>query len=649
MDNILQRYLAYLIFPVIACFLALILTRVCVSLLPAFGLMDVPGGRHIHKKITPKGGGIAIIISFIAAWFCFSVSPWNYYIGEMSITFLRQIAVPGGLIIFIGLLDDRYNIRARYKLLGQIGVGVLCWYFGIKFTDFFDIQFSSWVSCIVTTIWIVGFINAFNLIDGMDGLAAGLGIVSSVCMAVIFIFQHTPTNVVVMLCFAGACLGFLYYNFHPARIFMGDTGSMFLGFMMAVVGILTTTKLATFSAVSIPLLAAGVPVFDVFLAIWRRTARKILRKQSGETDENHKIMSGDKEHLHHRILDRNNSQAKATLVIYAFAVVFACIAVALVVFKDQTKGLAFIIVLGTFVAAIRRLATIELWNSAKVLVNGIHQPKRGVLVALAHPFIDTFFLTISFMVSYYLFNNFIWNSLVIQKLLLSTCYNILPALCLLHIGGAYKRFWFKASASDYKKIFELLFIGHMINVAIQYKFFYVGDIKLFVAECLIFTLTSSFLIVGERMSLRYLKSNMMRNLYMNQATHIKSTKVLLYGGGMRCRFFLNEKFGNIESDPIEIVGLVDDSIALRGQYVYGQKVLGCYRDLEKIFEKKRFEKIIVSSPKISSNKKKIVKGFCRRHKVKLSELVFEEREVSKDRCEKELFTEDSKESEGREE
>lgn len=638
MNPIIQKNLAYVIFPAVACFLSLVLTRICITVLPMLGFVAHPGGRHIHKKITPKAGGIAIIIAFALTWLIFLNSPWNYFIGEMSLEFLGKISIPAGLLIILGLIDDKFAIRARYKLIGQIIVGLVCCYVGVRFPNIFKFQLSTFWSYTLTTIWIVGFINAFNLIDGLDGLAAGLGVVSCASMTAIFIFEHTPLNTVVVLCLAAACLGFLKYNFHPARIFMGDTGSMFIGFMLAVVGIASTAKVATFSAVLIPLLAAGVPIFDVFLAIWRRLVKRFLKGQveaDGNSedkkvaDSENNIMDADKEHLHHRLMDRHVSQRKATLILYGISLLLGTLAVAMVFFKDKAQGLAFIIILTAFVTAIRYLATVELWNSTKAIINGVKSPKKGFLIAMCHPFYDLFILFIAFAGSFYLFNKFVPTAKPVTALLLLTFYNILPIVILLHVGRTYKRYWMRASSSDYIRLAELLFAGHLMNFIIQYFVHRAGikDFKIFLAQYLIYFLLSSAFIVIERMFLRYIRTAFMKNLYLKNHHHESVPKAIVYGGGLRCRYYLTERFSTIEHDPIDVIGIIDDMPAMRGQYVYGHKVLGSIDDLDEIYKKKPFARLIISSKKISDAKKQIVKNFGEKYKINVTDIVFEEKQI----------------------
>jgi hypothetical protein len=412
---------------------------------------------------------------------------------------------------------------------------------------------------------------------------------------------------------------------------MGDTGSMFIGFMLAVIGIESSAKIATFSSVLVPLLAAGVPVFDVFLAIWRRLSRRILQGQAVPEDvdgecSSDKIMSGDREHLHHRLLDRHESQRKTTIIMYGISLVLGILAVSLVLFKDKVQGLAFIIILGAFVTAIRYLATVELWNSTKVIVNGIHNPKKGLIVAMSHPFFDIFILSFSFIFSYYLFHTFTYSAQTVSALALLTFYNILPVVVMLHLGRTYKRFWVRASATTYIKLAEMLLLGHLLNFIIHYSINRgeIKDFKIFLAQFIIFILFSSALIIAERMALRYLRTAFLKNLYLKN--HLKDSipRALVYGGGLRCRFFLTERFNSIEENPIDIIGIIDDQPAIRGQYVYGFKVIGNINDLEELYKKNPFNRFIISSREIDSQKRERAKEFCKKYDIKLTELIFQE-------------------------
>jgi len=471
LDELINKYSLYLLMPALALVISMFLTKHCIWILPKFGLLDQPGGRHIHEKVTPKGGGIAFIIAFFVVWcaLCFIAGDLP---GVMNFAFLLKLAGPTAILVLTGIVDDRFEISARYKLLGQIVVAAICWGVDIRLDTIFDIELSSAVSFVVTIVWIVGFVNAFNLVDGMDGLAAGLAVVSSVCMATIFTFQHSPFDAIVVLIIAGACLGFLRFNFYPARLFMGDTGSMFLGFMFAVIGIVSTSKKATFSAILIPLLASGVPFFDVMLAIWRRSAKKVIRKLSpdgDDVDQQTAVMGADKEHLHHRMLDKHESQHKTAIYLYVIGLIFGLSSIVLLFAGDHSRAVAFIIVLLVSGVVIRRFATVEIWNSTKAIVRGVNRPKKNLMISFIHPFFDTATLLLSYSAAFFIFYQLSYSDFIRQEVYLHVLYAVLPVVAIVSVGGGYQRYWLRACSLDYMHLAKLLLAGFTVSAVVIFR------------------------------------------------------------------------------------------------------------------------------------------------------------------------------------
>ena len=272
---IYQKIFPFIFYPAIAFLVSLILTKLSLRILPAFGVLAHLGERHIHKKAVPTGGGVAIVGAFfITAVVYLLISKQSVGLGVVNFTFIYKIILPVSVLVLGGILDDRFALSAKYKLSFQFVVYALCWYNGIAFSSILGFVLPGYLSFILTVFWIFIFMNAFNLIDGIDGLAAGLGLVASICMGVVLILSRFSVEAVFILCLGGACLGFLRYNFYPAKLFMGETGSTFIGFMFAVIGIVSSNKALTLSAVMIPILAVGVPMFDGLLALWRRFGRK---------------------------------------------------------------------------------------------------------------------------------------------------------------------------------------------------------------------------------------------------------------------------------------------------------------------------------------------------------------------------------------
>ena len=291
--------------------LALIFTPIAIFLAPKIGAVDVPKDeRRMHDKPMPRFGGLAIFVGTMVSIAIFIIPENPNLVG---------ILVGGVLIYFLGLIDDIKGLPAKVKFLGQIAIACIVYALGIRIhfiTAFFSPDyevtfFPEAIAFVLTILWIVGITNTINLIDGLDGLAGGVALIASLSIAYSAYIVSTPLGISIptlaMLALAGSVLGFLPYNFNPAKIFMGDSGSLFLGFMLAVLAIEGATKSATVVATIAPVLVLGVPIFDTAFAILRR----LINKKP--------IMEADKGHLHHRIMAAGFGQKRAVLMLYGIS------------------------------------------------------------------------------------------------------------------------------------------------------------------------------------------------------------------------------------------------------------------------------------------------------------------------------------------
>lgn len=283
------------------------------------GAVDHPNARRINKKPMPSAGGLAIFFSFLVASLILMpivLKNWE----QSYFDYILPVTLGGLIIVVTGFLDDIYELRPRVKMLGIVSAAVLIWYF----TDFrFDsfkipfggplIAFGSFLTFFVTVIWIVGITNAINFLDGLDGLVAGVSIISLVTMGLIsnfFLFQSDIYLTLTIFVLIAAIAGFFPYNYNPAIIYMGDTGALFVGFMISVLS-LQGLKNATAVAVISPVIVLGVPIVDTAVAILRR-------KLSGK-----KVSEADRMHLHHRLLAMGFTHRGAVLVVYGIAMLFS--------------------------------------------------------------------------------------------------------------------------------------------------------------------------------------------------------------------------------------------------------------------------------------------------------------------------------------
>jgi len=260
----------------------LIITPLVKRLAIKSGVVDQPDKRKIHDKVMPRMGGLAIFIGVLTG----SLAGGLY---ENRIT---AITLGAFMIVILGIVDDKHNLSARIKFIVQILVACIIVSTGLKMEflsiPFWDLRFDlGWLAYPLTILWIVGITNAINLIDGLDGLAAGISVIGLSTIAVMAFSADKILIFSLSLVVIGSTIGFLFYNFHPAKIFMGDTGSLFLGYVISVLSLLGLYKSVTLFSVVIPIIILGVPIFDTTFAIIRR----ILNKQP--------ISAPDKSHIHH--------------------------------------------------------------------------------------------------------------------------------------------------------------------------------------------------------------------------------------------------------------------------------------------------------------------------------------------------------------
>ena len=298
---------------VVAFIAAILLTPLVKRLAFRLGAVDAPNYRKVHARIMPRLGGLAIYCAFIIGFFFLK------YMTDFKSEYAYAILIAATIIVITGIIDDMREISAKAKLLGQvIAACIVVFGGGIQMTSinlpFDGILNFGWLAIPLTIIWIVGVTNAVNLIDGLDGLAAGVSTIALATLAVMAMLMQNGIVIAMASILAAATIGFLVFNFHPAKIFMGDTGALFLGFMISVLALLGF-KNVTFISFIIPIIILGVPISDTFFAIVRR-----LRQKKKWSDP-------DKSHLHHRLLDLGFSHRQTVLLIYAIAAVFGVVAI----------------------------------------------------------------------------------------------------------------------------------------------------------------------------------------------------------------------------------------------------------------------------------------------------------------------------------
>ncbi len=338
---------------------ALLVTPMVTQWASRKGICDYPSSRRVHHDCIPRAGGIALFVSFSLAYTAGLL--WVSEEFRPMLLFREQaFFFTGGCCIFLlGLWDDIKQLSPWIKFSGQVGVALLVWFGGIdvellSVTLHRGIVLPEWLSLCITIFWVVLLINAINLIDGLDGLAAGICLFVSITLLVLSLSSGKPMFIIGLSALAGSCLGFLRYNFNPASIFMGDCGSYFLGYVLASLTIQGAMKSHATVALLIPIIALGVPLLDTLLTPIRRF---ILGKA---------MFHPDQSHIHHILLKLGYSHRRVVMIIYGVTVFLGLIALAFVFVKDQRA--AFILVLpGALVfLVVKKLGYLEYIAADKV-------------------------------------------------------------------------------------------------------------------------------------------------------------------------------------------------------------------------------------------------------------------------------------------
>ena len=347
---------------VLAVLTAAILTPITIKIAYKVGAVDVPkDARRMHSKTMPRMGGLAFILAFFVAIIYMLLTG-----GIADTTNLFGFFIGLAIVASVGFLDDFYQLKAWQKLIAQIiaaivviASGLRICYVNIPFLALYGLN--DVLSIIITFGWIIGVTNALNLIDGLDGLATGVSAISTLALTVIFILNGAGELPIIMtVALLGGLIGFLPYNFNPAKTFMGDVGSNSLGFILATVSMIGMAKTYTFMAIILPVVVLGLPIFDTLFAIFRR----VLHHKS--------IMEADRGHLHHKLIDAGLSQRQAVLTLYAVTAVLGILAVVIL-----ESNVWKVVILAAILAVLSVLGSKNLVSGRKTMLK--KKDERNIL------------------------------------------------------------------------------------------------------------------------------------------------------------------------------------------------------------------------------------------------------------------------------
>ena len=342
----------------------LVLTPVFRDIFRSYGIVDQPDRRRkMHAHPIPRVGGIPIFIAYALALYPYPHTPAalaNY------LPLIQKLAPAATVVFATGLIDDLIGLKPWQKLLGQLVAAYLAYWAGVRVLAVGGVGAGTWWSLPITLFWLIACTNAFNLVDGLDGLAAGVGLVATLTLLVAALIHPNPALASASVPLVGALLGFLCYNFNPATVFLGDSGALLIGFLLGCFGAVWTQKSDALISLTVPLLALSIPLIDVSLAILRRFLR------------NQPIFAADRGHIHHRLIDRGLTPRRAVLVLYLVCAMAAGFALLLTMpHAGRYFGLVMLAVCAVVWFGVRQLRYAEFGLASRLLFGGELQRTLG--------------------------------------------------------------------------------------------------------------------------------------------------------------------------------------------------------------------------------------------------------------------------------
>jgi UDP-N-acetylmuramyl pentapeptide phosphotransferase/UDP-N-acetylglucosamine-1-phosphate transferase len=568
-----------------------LLTPVARRLSRSVGMVDQPRRRHTHEQPTPTGGGIALFLGFHAACFAMFVLPWAPFVGSLDAVWWWHFLLLSTVIVCTGILDDRFELKPLIKLGMQILVAVLAFCFDMRIEIILGVSLPLPLDLVLTVLWFVTIINAFNLIDGMDGLATGLALIASVGMAGSFLIRHMPADALVLIGAVGCCLAFLRYNFHPASIFLGDSGSMFLGFLLASVAVSSGgAKATTFTSIMVPFLAIGIPIFDTALAVWRRTVRGMVGKaEAGEREESVRVFTGDVDHVHHRLLRSGLSYRATATWLYTLAIGLVAVGLLSMLYHSHATGIYIIAFVAITYVVVRHLARLELWTSGQFILQGLHRPSWHVAGMIAYPVVDVCAFGLALAIGTYFGGGFEgllgWKELWVDQL---SVWVGVPFLCIF-AARTYSRVWSRARISEFIMLASGIAAGSLIAAGITA----VVDIisaRALILQCMLHATISITLVAG----IRTIPRAVIDTMAGRDRGH-SSRRALLIGASPQAALYIMDQGLRLANDrsSTHILGYIDNDRQLHGRYVGGQLVHGGVDHLEEEIRAHSIDMLVV--------------------------------------------------------
>ena len=600
----------------------LILTPIVRELNRKLGMVDKPDPRRINKVPIPRGGGLAIVLGLALSYGTFMLVTGRPAMFGMSQTVFCRMSVLALAVALLGLADDRFSLPPKLKLLGQLVIAFLAWFWAdLGFSDLWP-ELPQWLDCALTVFWITGAINAFNLIDGLDGLASGLALIAVVGMAGGVFFVGDPSHTLFYFAIAGGLLGFLRYNYHPATVFLGDCGSMFIGFVVSTLPLASHVPNSFLVSVGVPLLAMGVPIFDTSLAIVRRLIRRLIAR--GDAGAEGKVMTADADHLHHRILRATGlNQRRTAWILYGIAV--AGVLFGLVAMSLQSRAGGLWLAAVAFAAiVIFKDATIELFDAGRLLNRVAHSEDRTSRRRFAVWTVPFYVVAdIVALIGVYFFCAFALGLRQDEHAIRSYLpVRIVSVFVFLVLFNTYRTVWSRAVGSNYFRLFLACMFGSVAGSVFLYYWPSTVAVRINAV-----TFAYAVLSFSALLTIRVFRGFVRDLFYALDCSRLRNRKdvsrVLVYGAGLRYKSFRRELVRSTSANDRIIVGLLDDNVYLKGRYIGGIRIFGTIQDAPEVINRLNVDAVVIACV-VSDDWLKVVKDLLAPTGVKITRFGFSE-------------------------
>ena len=580
--------------------LSLIITPWVIRFAHSIGALDTPGGRKVHSKITPRIGGLAIfgsiLLSVLAIYTLFPV-----FFAGIQENILEVVIVGICLtgIFALGFWDDLKPLSPGIKFGVQFIIATLVYFAGFKISvvtnpigsGFINIEL---IEFPITLLWIVGVTNAFNLIDGLDGLASGVASIACVSIFTVSAISGQIWMAVLALIFAGSLVGFLRYNFRPARIFLGDSGSLVIGFSLALLSIQSATKISTGFALLFPLLVLGLPIVDTLISMVRRFLGSFLPRNNKEGSQSlfnsiYGMFRPDRSHIHHQLISLGLTHRDTVIVLYVVSAFFALGAFAF----TQIESINTTIAAGLAVAFVLFMGIKKLrYREIAIFNNGMLMPlyEKWVLSRTTYlSLIDLSFMAVAYSFSYFLIyslNTDAINFLYFNQIMIAV-------LCV-----QLSTFWL---TGVYKESIRQLGIGNALAITAS-VFYSILATAFILLTTEVFPLASSmqFLILNFYFLLTFvLGFRIAYRALVFWFNKEKSTgeNVLIYGANENGTMILH-RINTSSNSNLKVLGFLDDDPHLEGKLINGYPILGGHWHLSRILKKHEVDCIFICEESI---------------------------------------------------